>query len=82
MKKKTLTLVTLCAVLLTGCGTNFEISGSDLQDYAAANDGQYADVSDQFDYDYLDSCYVLEVGKPILSYGIWTIQIPLIIGMR
>lgn len=26
MKKKTLALVTLCAVLLTGCGTNFDIT--------------------------------------------------------
>lgn len=63
MKKKVFLVSILMVLMLTGCGAKFEISGSDLQDYAVANEGQYADVSDQFGYDYLDNCYVMEVGN-------------------
>lgn len=65
MKKKTLALVTLCAVLLTGCGTNFDITPTDLQAYAAANDFTYTDLSEFYDYSYLDGVYLMKDNKSV-----------------
>lgn len=71
MKKRVLVLITLCTVLLTGCGVKFDITPTDLQAYAIENDFTYADVTDQYGYSYLDGVYVIENSMDDVHIELW-----------
>lgn len=62
MRKKGLLVASLIGVvMLTGCGTSFSISASDLEKYSEDNSAVYADMSDSYTdtYDYLDGLKVM-----------------------
>jgi hypothetical protein len=60
--KVVLAATVMTAMVLTGCGASFDISGSDLENYADKNDSFefYDDSSIYEDEDYIDGVYVIE----------------------
>lgn len=75
MRKKGLLVASLIGVvMLTGCGTSFSISASDLEKYSEDNSAVYADMSDSYTdtYDYLDGLYVME--KDDVHVELWDLD--------
>lgn len=75
MRKKGLLVASLIGVvMLTGCGTSFSISASDLEKYSEDNSAVYADMSDSYTdtYDYLDGLYAME--KDDVHVELWDLD--------